>query len=124
MIDFKSYEIKQTMNIEKILETVFHTDTQKKVAVFLVKKIFEGSPSEGKIGIFWNKIPFETWAKEVGVTKPVLYKIFDHLQRIGMVKKEGYFVYLDYEFAHALHRLEKAWKKIVRTTVKKELEMV
>ncbi|MFQ6056181.1 MAG: hypothetical protein ACE5J3_09410 [Methanosarcinales archaeon] len=108
------------MDLEKIMKTVFHTEVQKKVAIFLVKKILEGSPSEGKIGIFWNKIPFQEWAKTIGVTKPVLYKIFDHLQRIGMIKKEGYFVYLDYEFARSLHRLEKAWKKLVKPTVIKD----
>jgi len=121
MIDFKHWEITQRSKIEDLMNVIFKTKAQTKVAALILNGILErGKYSEEsgrqQFGIYeedMHKIFLES-----KVSRPTFFKVLKRLRNIGLIKKDFSFYYLSMDFANSLRRLERAVRGIIESKIK------
>lgn len=121
MIDFKHWEITQRSKIEDLMNIIFKTKGQAKVATLILNGILEkGKYSEEsgrqQFGIYEDDM--HQVFLESKVSRPTFFKVLKRLRNIGLIKKDFSFYYLSMDFANSLRRLERTVRSIIESKIK------
>mgnify|MGYP000201928220 CR=1 FL=1 len=121
MIDFKYWEITQRCKIEDLMNVIFKTKGQARVATLILKGILERGRYSEELGRQQFGIYEEEMHKifiESKVSRPTFFKVLKRLRNIGLIKKDFSFYYLSMDFANSLRRLERTVRGIVESKIK------